>query len=153
MIQRVQFLATDDNGPEQENRNRVGREMFRETSDREISNALISAASSPGVANEVRAIFRGQSVRPMSRAGPLFTPPRPRDNNTDVNIRGPRFHRTVILLPYDSSETVPRGAFRDSLITANLEANIQFRIGMDADAVRRRIVSTFQELGHLENVR
>ena len=57
----------------QENRNRVGREMFRETS--EISNVLIFTASSPEVANEVRAIFRGQSV-PMRRAGPLFTPTR-----------------------------------------------------------------------------
>ena len=135
------------------------------------SSNLLTAAASPIVAAEVREVFRanrgvfsnstpasvtaangGASLR---NVGPLFSPSRPSSSRSGRgnHASGSRFRRKVVLLPTETADSVPRGAFRDHLEEQNLEIEVQFRTGMTAEAVRRQILTQFQGFGHLENVR
>ena len=138
------------------------------------SSNLLTAAASPIVAAEVREVFRANrgvfsnstpaSVTAANNAnggaslrnvGPLFSPSRPSSSRSGRgnHASGSRFRRKVVLLPTETADSVPRGAFRDHLEEQNLEIEVQFRTGMTAEAVRRQILTQFQGFGHLENVR
>lgn len=138
------------------------RALARESNSTSLS--LLSSAASPEVANEVRSIFRGGQnrvretqgnstpvSRPLRRVGPLFTPPA--EGTSRRRNRGSTFRRTVILLPYGRSEVIPRGAFRDRLVAENMEVEVEFTTSMTAEAIARRIVSSFQNSGYLQNLR
>ena len=67
--------------------------------------------------------------------------------------RGSRFTRTFVLLPSPLCNFIPRGAFRDHLSQQDLIADVTFRSGQNASAIRQQIIMTFQRQGHLQSTR
>jgi hypothetical protein len=140
------------------------------------SNEILSELSRIGARNDVRRevafLFSPQRNVPANRSEQALNVPTTQTNTSQNSFnpvaasegrrsrsarrslsRGSRFTRTFVLLPSPLCNFIPRGAYRDHLTQQNLIADVTFRSGQNASAIRQQIIMTFQRNGHLQNSR